>query len=772
MFGSTEQTGFDHLFRPSWSCLSNGSSVSVVVDNIIWSPNSGVGKVIPGEQVVRLVGLIPPEVTGASRVSVVSASFLSAGAVVDLVLDESSVILPHRPLCADHVFNLVEICSGVGLSSIGFTRAGFRHKCSVECQPKLAELHSLLHPGIPIVCADITQDVTASQVFAHCPDPCTIMSGFACQPYSRGGSQRGQFDSRSTSLPGTLRMVYLLQSPALVLECVVPARDNNYVRGHLQALIDQLGYHVVECSLRLENVWAACRYRWWVLATHPCIGPVKIPAFPTGSSLVVRDLMPYVHRWPANDEAQLILQDLEIEKFQLGGQMLRQHQVRPDAKLPTALHSWGNQTLPCACECRPTGFSDELLASKGIYAQLLQLPASEGQAGAWRHMHVLEVSLLNGVPLNLQWGGNQRLNLCAVGQMACPMQSIWIAASLARHVHMLFTETAPADPMALLQMLKQEVMTQGRDLFPNVPSQPSAPDRCLITIQEPGQQAWTLAFPPTAVVKDLIIAHGRLHDMSLDQIWVKDDEDNLTTHEAKLALFDRLTIGKYEDLYPNDPPIEHPPPMQEQVDFTVATQMDLASEDDPAGHRTEAIDSRGPVSAIMSVDPATRIDTTVTGLMDLKSHQLLSMLPPLVPDVELCAIMRRPVIPADIRMSLLTNQEHAWADDEIWWHLSATPIPKPKETAVLDPLLALTWLHSGTPESVQSWASMQRRFSRIATVILHDGHWTPCLWVLKQTALEVILWEHNDVDINGLNRLHGLLCSVFGLPIFQVSCTR
>ena len=32
--------------------------------------------------------------------------------------------------------------------------------------------------------------------------------------------------------------------------------------------------------------------------------------------------------------------------------------------------------------------------------------------------------------------------------------------------------------------------------------------------------------------------------------------------------------------------------------------------------------------------------------------------------------------------------------------------------------------------------------------------------------------EHDDVDINGLNCLHGLLSSVLGLPHFHVSCTR
>ena len=136
------------------SCLSNGAPVSVVIDSLIWAQNSGVGKVVPGEQVVRLVGLIP------SKVTVLSASFLSAGPVVDLVLDDTSLVLAHQPLSADHVFNLVELCSGVGISSIGFSRAGFRHRCSVERQPKLAELHSLLHPGSTIQLSVLTSPMT------------------------------------------------------------------------------------------------------------------------------------------------------------------------------------------------------------------------------------------------------------------------------------------------------------------------------------------------------------------------------------------------------------------------------------------------------------------------------------------------------------------------------------------------------------------------------------------------------------------------------------
>ena len=244
-----------------------------------------------------------------------NAVFLSVGSVVDLALDDQSSVFAHQPFCSDHVFNLVELCSGAVLSAIGFTRLVFKHRCAFERQPRLAELHAAVHPGVPVVCADITSDATAGLVSARCPEPSTIMSGFSCQPFSRGGIQQGGSDSHASSLPGTLRLMHLLQAPALVLECVAQARDNQYVQDHIQALNTQLGLYVSDCLLKLEDVWAARRHRWWMIATHPCIGPVSIPNLQQSSNLAVRDLMPYVHRWPASEEEQLILTPHEVENF-------------------------------------------------------------------------------------------------------------------------------------------------------------------------------------------------------------------------------------------------------------------------------------------------------------------------------------------------------------------------------------------------------------------------------------------------------------------------
>ena len=777
--GASSEPCLDGLFKPIWGTLATGAKVTVVLTDMIWSSNAGLGKVLPGGQIVRVSGLIPPSAHCANRVTLVDCKFLSVGMIVDLEVDDSSTVLCHQSLSMSHVFNLIEICAGVGLSALGFEKAGFRQVCAVEKQPKLAALHQRVHPDVPVICADITDDSAVCQVFAQCPEPATVMAGFSCQPFSRGGSQQGEHDSRSTSLPGTLRFMHMVQAPALILECVVPARTNQYVRQHVHALTSQLGYHVVDCTLKLEDVWSACRYRWWVIATHPCIGAVKIPPYPQGCTLVVRDLMPYVHRWPAEDEHQLVLTPEEIRKFQAGGLALKQYAVKPEQKLPTALHSWGNQTTECPCQCRSQSFSDGLLIAKGIYSQLLQMPPTDDAPGLWRHLHVLEVSLLNGVPLHLRWGHEQRLNLRAAGQMAAPLHSIWIASALARHVQLLFTNDMPLEPTKLLNDLKHEVLLQSKQLYPDVPSTPTMPTMCTVVINEPGLPEWTLSFHSAAKVQDLVQAHCRLHGVAIDDVCVKDPDDKLVSHDTSLAELVRLTIGCTAAMF-----VQHQPdaillaaPLCED-DFedpevlpALATQVDDPNDHDAIMDFTD--DVPAPHDASVANRPSNVQDNTVVGLGNLDAHQLVAQLPPLVLDLDLCSTMREPLLTAAARLHLLDRQGGVWADDEVWWQMQALgPLTRHTKVAMLDPLLATTWLAAQNVESVRHWIDVQPDFDRIATVVLHQGHWTPCVWVKKLCELEVHLWEHESVDVEALNPLHGLMCQALQVPMFQTSCTR
>ena len=172
-----------------------------------------------------------------------------------------------------------------------------------------------------------------------------------------------------------------------------------------------------------------------------------------------------------------------------------------------------------------------------MYAQLLQWPPADGQPGSWRRLHAQEVALLNGVPLDLEWGTNQRLNLCAIGQMAAPMQSIWLAASLARHMQILFSNVTPVDHMEVLNQLKHEVFAQGKALYQGIPRMPNpAEEGGQITVAEPG-------LPDFVVISHNSSGQGsdlgpQSHQVPLHDVWVSDSQGMLVQHETPLMYVD------------------------------------------------------------------------------------------------------------------------------------------------------------------------------------------------------------------------------------------
>ena len=830
MFRSSDRHGSPNtLFIPDWQLCSSGDRISVVVDRLIWGAHTGLSRLTPSGRVVRINGLIPPEAPGFAKITVMDAQFLTLTSILDLSLDERSTVLCHQPASADSLLNLVELCAGAGLSALGFKRAGFVHRAAVELRPSLASLHGSLHEGVPVICSDITQDSTACKIFAVCPEPCTLMAGVSCQPFSRGGLTKGDHDERSNTFPAAFRMQYLLQAPVLVVECVVPAQHNGSVKEILQVVQDQLGLHITQCSMKLEHVWSACRYRWWLIATIEGLGRVKIPAFPVSSPLVVRDLMPVVRQWTDQDESQLRLTELELERFQLGGVPLKHHEVKPDMKLPTALHSWGSQTQGCSCGCREFGFSDALLATKGVYAQLVKAKSDEPGLTIWRHLHVLEVSLLSGVPLDLNWGSDARLNVCAIGQMAAPMQSLWVAVALVRHVQILLTSQDLIDPMRVLNALKQDILTQSKEVFPvliPVPRELLNPPVIEVCVSLDGCPPWSVRAPACATVRNLVHAECRLQGLSGIGLQVLDatglpvlpDQtlDKTTTlqiqsgSDAPIDAFQLPPVGN-----PADQPIHALPlaaPTQEDAVSEVLSDADMptAPVPGPLGAVSTSIATvvslehlspepsetlPGPLRVESTLDPlvgsvehlssvptssvpgslraVSTSDPSVESLLHLTSEQLLAMLPPLVVDSVLCTTMRRNTLSHDTRFNLLQKQGKIWSDDEIWWHLkNVTPRDASHPVVFLDPLLATSWCAAGTAEHAQTWLLRQPPFMRLASVVLLAGHWIPCIWYVRETSLEVHVWDHTESDINGLNPLHGLLCGALGKGNFQVSCTR
>ena len=342
----------------------------------------------------------------------------------DLLLTDDSAVVAHGISPANHALRFVELCAGLACSGVGLGEVGFHHLASVEWRPALVSLHEACHPGVPVLPLDVTDSSCAKSLLQQFSPPFSLMSGFSCQPYSTGGAQGGSADERSSTLPATLRLCFLCQSPILILECVAPARCNQFVRAHLKHLESLLGYRVSQVTLKLEDVWASRRFRWWVVATHPCLGEVGLPAWPTNPNMVVRDLLPVLKVWPHDVIQELALTQQEVDKFVLDGSHLRKYLIQRDGKMPTCLHSWGSQATGCPCGCRQSGFSDALILQRGIYAQLFPLAGFAGPA-PYRHVHPTELALLNGFVPPDSWMSpdrpDLRLCLCAVGQMASPL---------------------------------------------------------------------------------------------------------------------------------------------------------------------------------------------------------------------------------------------------------------------------------------------------------------------------------------------------------------
>eukprot|EP00435_Cladocopium_sp_Y103_P076208 s462_g81.t1 len=648
MVGSSDP--FDvlpNLFVPDWKSLNPSDRVQVVVKDLVVDKHVAVGRLIPGDQVVRISGLLPPAVEDCTKVTFVQASFLACTSVVDLAVDDVSHVLCHRPLTVDRLSNLVEVCAGAGISSLGFCQVGFRHRCAVEIQPLLAQLHESIHQGVPVVCADITDDKTAALVFDQCDEPGLVMAGIACQPYSRGGSQQGELDNRSLTLPGTLRFSHLIQAPLLALECVAPAAHNQYVQNHIRALQQQLNFHVVDCTLKLEHVWSACRLRWWLIASMSCLGSVGIPKFPTGSTLNVRDVMPYVRQWSPEDEAQLELSETEIARFQLGHQSLKPH----------AMHS-----------------------------------------------------------------------------------------------------------------LKHLVIQQSKALWPELPKTLAEVPLCHeLELHELDLPAKIIRCPPSTTVAELLQAETKATGLSSLVVTTWNHEP--LPHNALLTTYSKVRLLQSGQTWPS----EHVLALNDPVPFD---DEDLSfSQCRWLKHSLMALLMRPCMTSLtMLVVPSLlTMSLCMTHMLALSwpcsLPQLLALMPPLVVDQALCSSMRDQMLSKEVRMQLLAVQGSVWADDELWWHLLAMPQPD-AQSVFVDPILVTSWLIAGTLDLLESWFALHPGPIRIVSAVLCQGHWIPCLWIQRQTTLDFHTWEHNDMDLNCLNGLHGLLSRAFGVSMFNVSCTR
>ncbi len=612
---------------------------------------------------------------------------------------------------------------------------------------------------VPVVVGDIGKSNTLLELHQTCPDPFSVMAGVSCQPYSRAGNQGGSSDPRSNTVPATCRLCHLFQVPILVMECVVPAKSNLFVQQHLGAL-KKLGYRVLECVLQLDHVWAAHRLRWWVVACHPQLAIVDLPGFPSTSALVIRDLMPYIRDWPAEDIEQLQLSQVEHDEFaRHSDNNLRKFGINLATKMPTALHSWGNQVVSCACGCRDR-LSTSFLVDKGLFAQLIPMKPGIDGLPRWRHPHPAEVALLNGIPPIQGWSNNQRLNLCAIGQVASPLQAVWVGANILNQVQKELGFSSPVDPATCLSQLQKVVYQQCQTLFPDIPK--PCISSCAVY--------WNQSTTPVIVqvnhlvtVSCLRAAEARLQN-SDGTIWTFRDRDT-----AEILTESSLVAGRsvcVDLMLPTNVSEMSFPDLLTEMDVDSVEVGKLAIED-MERTRTDEAPSEGTPLRCLPPNPAPLNEA----LLQLAAKPLTCLQPPLVTDPMLCTSLLLQTMTTKERNKILDHQDSVWGDDEIRWHLGRLLGDVAPTVTSLDPLLAFGWLQNFDHQAAPQWLSQAPATQCIVTCVSHQGHWTPIIWIDEVSHLAVHIWDHEAVDLSTFEALHQNMCRCLKLPQVKVVAT-
>ena len=151
----------------------------------------------------------------------------------------------------------------------------------------------------------------------------------------------------------------------------------------------------------------------------------------------------------------------------------------------------------------------------------------------------------------------------------------------------------------------------------------------------------------------------------------------------------------------------------------------------------------------------------------LPTSHLTMLVPPRVTDIQVCASFRKQCVPFQERLDALTSQGGICGDDELLWHLRQA-CSEVKGAAVLDPLLALSWLQFPASSQAEQWLQ-QNPCEIVVSALWVFGHWCPIVWNATGSQLEVFTWDPDTEDQSRLNALHLPFCKAFGKPRYVVT---
>ena len=579
-----------------------------------------------------------------------------------------------------------------------------------------------------------------------------ILAGVACQPYSRAGDRKGLEDSRAVSLPRALLAGWLLQSPAILLECVPEIEQSPMVQELLQAACQEGGYHMTQKVLKLQDLWCSRRERWFCVLTALPIGPVRIDDLPsTPLYSTVKAVMPFIREWPRQETDQISLGLYELCKFYdfaSGG--IENLYLKMDSVMPTSLHSIGNQCYPCACGCRQA-LSLERMASQGLYGVLIPLDEhfvhENMPRRSCRFPHPAELFLLNGGLPSVDFLDNMRLALSGIGQCVSPIQGLWTLAHVRRQV-CDFLQVPSCDPVNILEGYFAKLIAARDVLWP--PADPIE-DVVMQQSQHVVNVCWgetcdgtQCVVDPRASVGSLVHAESALLQIDPVTVQVRDYQGKLVDFQCALGLCTTLMLSfpqpQQVDVSSNDGRCHTCPCMEWDLpDIPPTVPYAVEGPSSPSGGEST--------------------DSGIRELTSLTQRDLLNVRCPQFEAGDRVSVFLEATISQDTRQQVLDNQQDAWGDDEIRRCLAriARDAPIDQHVVLWDPLLLTSIALFGDSTHLEPFIPNLHHDATIVSAVLCDKHWFPILWRCKSTSASLVTCHAGD-DHPVIEKLHRAFC--------------
>ena len=383
--------------------------------------------------------------------------------IVILAGSEETVSVSSPVLMGTFAPHVVELCACTGAMAVGPMFVGAKvaacvDHCNLACQHLVLNQHGL------VLEADLLDPATTRRLHLAIDDlPHTTLFGFPCQPYSSQGSRRHQLDPRSNVFWAGLRSIFLLQSQAAILECVVGASCDVAIRQGLESLAECMGWRVQTVILKLEDQWPMFRKRWWIALFPLTWGQHELKPWPVSFDFpTIGHVLPHWGLWDDHVEDSLSLSPEEFDDFRnpcFGNDnrlLTQQHRCQ------TVLHSYANTHQACPCGCRLQGFSKAAFETNGLRGFFVK----SQRTGMPRFLHPLELATLLTIPLSVQHLTPPRSALCLLGQVAAPLQTLWIYLHLLRCASSVMPSVRSLEPLTVVNRYKAEIVSQLQNGFP------------------------------------------------------------------------------------------------------------------------------------------------------------------------------------------------------------------------------------------------------------------------------------------------------------------